>query len=306
MAQLIITRGLPASGKSTRARAWVSEDPLHRAEVNRDSLRDMLHGGFVNNEVIITDMQHLMIRNLLQKGTSVVSSDTNLPQKHVRELARIGWSQGAEVEIWDMTDVPLETCILRNAVRQDKDPLPTPAIQRMYDRFLRGARYPLPLPVRDSGAVADLYVPLPGMPKVDIVDIDGTLAKMDGRGPYEYSKVLTDRPNPVVIDTVRARYAYGQGIIVMSGRPTRDDDGYDVRGDTILWLRKHLQVPFKALHMRAAGDGRADPIVKRELFDEFIRFSYDVGLVLDDRDRVVGMWRNELGLTCAQVDYGDF
>ena len=28
--------------------------------------------------------------------------------------------------------------------------------------------------------------------------------------------------------------------------------------------------------------------------------------VMDDRDQVVSMWRNELGLTCFQVAEGDF
>lgn len=39
---LIITRGLPASGKSTFARAWVEEDPGNRVEINRDSTRKFL------------------------------------------------------------------------------------------------------------------------------------------------------------------------------------------------------------------------------------------------------------------------
>lgn len=36
MKQLIITRGIPASGKSTWAKEWVAEDPDHRVRVNRD------------------------------------------------------------------------------------------------------------------------------------------------------------------------------------------------------------------------------------------------------------------------------
>jgi hypothetical protein len=39
-----------ASGKSTWARAWVGEDPKRRAEVNRDQLREMMHGGYVDAE----------------------------------------------------------------------------------------------------------------------------------------------------------------------------------------------------------------------------------------------------------------
>ena len=37
----------------------------------------------------------------------------------------------------------------------------------------------------------------------------------------------------------------------------------------------------------------------------FILDKYNVAFVLDDRDQVVRVWR-DLGLTCLQVDYGDF
>lgn len=42
MSKLIITRGLPASGKSTWAKQWVLEDPEHRVRINQDDIRLML------------------------------------------------------------------------------------------------------------------------------------------------------------------------------------------------------------------------------------------------------------------------
>ena len=59
------------------------------------------------------------------------------------------------------------------------------------------------------------------------------------------------------------------------------------------------------LWMRAAKDTRGDDVVKAELFDAHIRRRFHVRVVLDDRDRVVALWRR-LGLPCWQVDYGDF
>jgi len=41
MATLIVTRGLPGSGKTTAATAWVAEEPLRRARVERDEIRSM-------------------------------------------------------------------------------------------------------------------------------------------------------------------------------------------------------------------------------------------------------------------------
>jgi len=43
----------------------------------------------------------------------------------------------------------------------------------------------------------------------------------------------------------------------------------------------------------------------KEIFDNHIAPKYNISYVLDDRDRVVDMWRS-LGLTCFQVDWGNF
>ena len=40
--KLILTRGIPGSGKSTWAKAWVDEDPEHRIRLNWDDMRNMM------------------------------------------------------------------------------------------------------------------------------------------------------------------------------------------------------------------------------------------------------------------------
>jgi len=60
------------------------------------------------------------------------------------------------------------------------------------------------------------------------------------------------------------------------------------------------------LQMRITGDGRKDAIVKKQLFDEAIRDRYYIEFVLDDRNQVVDMWRDELKLPYFQVYYSDF
>ena len=59
------------------------------------------------------------------------------------------------------------------------------------------------------------------------------------------------------------------------------------------------------LFMRPTGDTRKDSILKKEIYDNHIKGKYNVKYVLDDRDSVVEMWR-EQGLTCLQVAPGDF
>jgi hypothetical protein len=92
----------------------------------------------------------------------------------------------------------------------------------------------------------------------------------------------------------------GMPVLLISGR----EEIY--RGVTEYWLGTHGLLKYRlGLIMRAEKDNRPDEIVKRELYEQKIQPHYQVGLVLDDRNKVVKMWR-ELGLTCLQVAEGDF
>ena len=304
MTSLLITRGLPGCGKTTYARAWVAEDREHRARVNRDDLRLMLDDGqFVKGvtEPRILAARDAAILSLLSKGVDTISDDTNLPQRTARDLAKLAKRTGAELTVIDLTDVPLATCLERNAARTDKPPVPEAAIRDMHARYLAGRTYPLPQPEEPAADADELarYEPKPGTRKAVLVDIDGTTALMSARSPFDETRVHEDRPNVPVITVIRAMAAAGNDVVFLSGRT----DG--CRTATHEWLCEHLRIPFQGLYMRAAGDFRKDAMVKRELFDRHIRDRYDVTCVLDDRDQVVAAWR-ELGLTCLQVAPGNF
>jgi predicted kinase len=302
--KLLITRGLPGCGKTTYAREWVAADREHRARVNRDDLRSMLdHGQFVKGvtEPRVLASRDAAILSLLSKGIDTICDDTNLPQRTARDLAKLAKRAGAELAVIDLTDVPLETCLERNAARTDKPPVSEAAIKDMHARYLAGRPHPLPLP-EETAAEADglvPYEPKPGTPKAVLVDIDGTTALMAARSPFDETRVHEDLPNLPVITVIRAMAAAGNEIVFLSGRT----DG--CRTATHEWLLEHVRVPFHGLYMRPAGDGRKDSSVKLELFDRHIRDSYDVTCILDDRDQVVEMWRS-LGLTCLQVAPGNF
>lgn len=133
-----------------------------------------------------------------------------------------------------------------------------------------------------------------------IVDIDGTIAEMNYRGPYEWNKVGTDNPILEIIDLVKSLYAFTNShLIFLSGR---DGSCYS---ETESWLKKHFPLETFSLYMRSPGDMRKDCIVKEELYNEHIKDKYNVFLVIDDRQQVVDMWRS-LGLRCIQVAEGDF
>lgn len=136
-------------------------------------------------------------------------------------------------------------------------------------------------------------------PKAILVDIDGTLAHMNGkRGAFDWKNVGVDDLDAHVAEAVEVFRNAGYIIVVMSGRDSR------CMPETLKWLNDK-GVKFHHLFMRAAHDYRKDSIVKRELFDRHVADNWDVRFVLDDRDQVVDMWR-EMGLKCFQVERGNF
>lgn len=133
-----------------------------------------------------------------------------------------------------------------------------------------------------------------------IVDIDGTIAKMVDRGPFEWSKVGSDQPIEPIINLVHLLSDF-YPILFLSGRDEI------CRPQTEKWLEQNTYIKsYSKLFMRPQGNNEKDSIIKRRIYDTKIKNVYDVRYVLDDRDQVVKMWREELGLTCLQVAYGNF
>jgi predicted kinase len=312
MTKLIITRGISASLKTTAATAWVAVDPVHRARVNRDDIRAMVHDGVyvqrtkdtIGTEKLIIALRDAAIRTALDAGVDVICDDTNLKQRVACDLRRLATLAGAEFEVWDLTDAPLEECIRRDAAREGRAKVGEAVIREQYNRYLKGKKYPLPFPEEFIEGGIDSthriqYIPDITKPRAVMVDIDGTVALLAGRSPYDESRVLEDRPNTVIIEVIKAMRDSGRTLVFLSGRTSGCFD------DTLKWLDIHVGGEFKGPIMRAIGDTRKDSIIKYELFNQHIRDLYNVEVAVDDRDQVVQLWRS-LGLVCMQVEYGNF
>ena len=166
--------------------------------------------------------------------------------------------------------------------------------------------------------------------KTIIFDLDGTLADIDVRrnkslkpnGKIDWdifaapdSITNWDKPNVPVIKMAQLFKADGFKIVIFSGRNDRSF------ASTKKWLADN-DVPFDLLVMRpdkfqdkswpialgnpATGDMRfmPDDILKKKMLDTFVDIN-DVFLIVDDRKKVVDMWR-DLGLNTFQVAPGDF
>jgi hypothetical protein len=138
----------------------------------------------------------------------------------------------------------------------------------------------------------------PSLTPAIIVDIDGTLAHMNDRSPYDWHRVGEDTVDENIKHIMKLEASHGL-VIVLSGR---DGSCYN---ETRQWLYDN-KVPYSHLFMRDPGDMRPDWIIKHELFQQNIAGKYYVRYCLDDRDQVVDLWRNKLGLPTYQVAEGDF
>lgn len=137
------------------------------------------------------------------------------------------------------------------------------------------------------------------LPHAIISDLDGTLAILHDRSPYDCVACGSDKLNEPVADILKTYATIGITIILFSGREEKS------REETIKWLKRH-EVPFNLLEMRADGDLRKDNIVKKDMYENHVKGKYFIKFVLDDRNQVVDLWRLDLGLPCLQVNYGNF
>jgi len=281
MTRILMLKGLPASGKSTYAKQLEKQGWLR---VNKDDLRLELHDGVWSkkNEKEIIKVRNERIIAALQKGSNVVVDDTNFAPIHGKELSRIAEQHNASFEI-KFFDIPLETCIERDKNRTAT--VGKEVIMGMYNKYLK------PAPQK--------YSFVEGLPKAIMVDIDGTLAHMHNRSPYDWRNVDNDHVDPIVKETVRLYYEADYVVIIMSGRDSV------CRPETEEWLIRQHDIRYHHLFMREENDNRKDSVIKLELFEKHVRPNYNIEVVLDDRNQVVDMWRS-LGLKVYQVQEGNF
>ncbi|AFY95302.1 AAA family ATPase [Chamaesiphon minutus] len=277
--KLILTKGLPASGKTTWAKEYIQKYP-ETANLCKDDLRLQLSGTNKREKRIIK-VRDLLTEHYFEQGYSVIWSDTNLNPVHLRRATELAAQYGAELKIQDFTDVPLAECIRRDLVRSNS--VGKQAIEQMYYDYLHAPASP---PPRD-----------PQLPDCYLVDIDGTLAINLSRSPFAWERVGEDGLNPTVAQTI-AKLGRDTDIVLLSGRSSVC---YDL---TVAWLKEH-NINYKDLFMRPADDNRPDDILKSELYYFHIRDRYNVIAVIDDRPKVCRMWR-DLGLSVFQVGNPDY
>ena len=121
--EIVLTIGLPGSGKTTWADEWIEKNPDYM-NINRDDLRLMLQGRkryakFTKaRETIVTETARSMAVFAINNGKSVIVSDTNLSTKRNKEWKQIADDLKVDYREELFTDVPLGELLRRDARRE--------------------------------------------------------------------------------------------------------------------------------------------------------------------------------------------
>lgn len=133
---LYYTVGLPASGKTTYAKAMVARSKGNLREISKDDLRELAEApqGRSRREKWVIERQDEAIRQALCEGISIVVHDTNLNPYHEKRFMRLAAEHNARLEKVDFTHVGLLECIKRDA-RRGK-PVGENVIRSMWQQYL--------------------------------------------------------------------------------------------------------------------------------------------------------------------------
>lgn len=295
-----ILRGCPASGKTT----WADSQPKPKLILNRDDARrELFKFGQWSEYKFSKEKEDRVTKHLnslvsKNKGVDVIDSNTNLNTKYLMKTIEYAEGLGFKVVFKDFFNVPLHILIERNINREYS--VPELVIHDMYRKQ-----------VEIQGRV---ITHIEGLLECVVVDVDGTIADMGkgeswGRMPYDWTKVLNDKPKKNVISLVRSLWLDGNRIIFMTGR-----DGVCLE-DTKEWINTHV---FKGLgvtnafnsnlaeiFIRTHEDMRPDPEIKEELLRKHVLPRYNIKLAIEDRARMVDLYQ-ALGIECWQVAAGRF
>lgn len=292
--KVFVCIGLPGSGKTTWTEEKLRQNP-DMVRVSRDEFRIMFRNSGVTEpkiEEMINGMQEKAIAAALKRKLNVIVDNCHVKSSHIKPIIKL-CEYMADVE-FVLFDCSAKKCIERDKARGNKvgenyilklDE----QFKILKDTFDFSRRPKKPFYMRPKFEIKEN-----GLPKAVVFDIDGTLAHMGNRGPYDMEKVDMDDLNPFVAEQVAFHRNAGRQIIIVSGR---DESSREL---TEFWLDFH-GVKFDKLIMRQNDDSRRDSVVKREIYENEIKDKYNVLCVYDDRIQVLDVW-HKLGVFTFNVN----
>lgn len=132
MPKVIITIGIPASGKTTWSKEYVKSNPT-TVIVCRDDIR-LEHGlKFGENEEAVNRFHRSKIAAAIHYGHDVVVADTNIHLPHRRSLISFAHYHNADVEL-KLFPIELEEALRRDKLRTAS--VGESVVTRFYERWM--------------------------------------------------------------------------------------------------------------------------------------------------------------------------
>lgn len=274
--------GPPGSGKSTAALK--------------------LSGEYINQDLQGKEEHFILFQKALENQQDIIVDRMNFSVEQRERYLKPAKEKGYTTKIIVLHE-NFKTCFERMKLRTDH---PTIKDEKTAARVLHFfySKYE-----RVEDSEADSVVrewPNIDKPKAIICDLDGTLCNIDHRlhhvkGPGKknwkgfFENLKDDKINQWCADILMNS---DQAIVLCSGR---SDEFKTITQD---WLTENF-VLYNDLFMRYRNDYREDSIIKEVILDFEILSRYTPVYSIDDRDRVVAMWRKR-GITCLQCADGAF
>lgn len=295
--KLILCRGIQGSGKTTFARAWVTEDPEHRVRINNDDIRNMLGVYWVTSrENLVSSIKKNMAEEAINRGYDIVVDNMNLNAKEIlfwKDMVKTanmdpdGYQY--EIEFKDFF-IPLEECIRRDAMRPN--PIGEKVIRETWKRYKHFIQ------TTEVEKYVDNLRKYTGKPKCIVIDMDSTMCFNTTKRPWfgdgAAEGMINDVPNTGMCDIVR-QLQEQYLVVVATGRDTTQAEV------TKQWLAKQ-GINVDEFYFRTNKDYRKGVVVKKEQIEAILE-KYDIVAIFDDCEPIVDMYR-EMGLTVLQPNKG--
>lgn len=297
--KIILTKGIPASSKSTWAKAEVAKDPSNWIRINNDDLRASLNGSVftTDSERFITETRNFLIKEGLKRNRNIIVDNVNSNKRHWEMCCKLAKEANKNVFVTEKPFyIEVEEAIERDSKREAKV---GEAVIRKFWKDLGGKQFKFYNAKSETfykrTSPADNYIPPmiqdESLPRAVIFDNDGTISLLNGRNPYDASTCDQDLPHAHVIECMRNYFKLGYKIIFVSGREEKD------RAPTERFYKKHFPEITYDLFMRPTGNSENDVIIKERIFNQEIKDKYFVAGWFDDRQKVCKwVYDNGLGL----------
>ena len=211
-AKVILTVGLPGSGKSTWAKDVVKKSNGTTKRINRDDIRSMLDNSIYskNNEKFVVEVRNSLIVSALKNNFNVIVDDTNLNNKNIEDIKHLVKREffNEDIKVEENTtflDVSIDECIKRDMERE-RTVGSSVILNMVRDN-----------PHRFLNRLETIHNNTNSNKNAIICDIDGTLANLNGRNPYDASTCINDLIHKHIVDIVKLEDSVNSKIILVSG-----------------------------------------------------------------------------------------